>query len=53
MAKRKAYKDGIGLGMEMFDGYGLGDKLRRKLNDKARTVDRKNKRSTKREGLEG
>lgn len=53
MAKRKAYKDGCGIGMEMSDGYGISDKLQRKLNDKARTVDRKNKRETKREGLEG
>lgn len=53
MAKRKAYKDGFGLGMDMSDGYGIGDKLQRKLNDKARTVDRKNKRENKREGLEG
>lgn len=55
MAKRKAYKDGYGLGLsvEMSDGYGIGDKLQRKLNDKARTLDRKSKRSNKREGLEG
>ena len=52
MAKRKAYKEGIGLGGEMSDGYGIGDKLQRKLRDKARTVDIKNKRSSKREGLD-
>lgn len=53
MAKRKAYKDGYGIGVEMSDGYGISDKLQRKINDKARTLDRKSKRSNKREGLEG
>ena len=51
MAKRKAYKDGYGIGVEMSDGYGISDKLQRKINDKARTLDRKSKRSNKREVL--
>lgn len=53
MAKRKACNDWYGIGANMADGYGISDKLQRKLNDKARTLDRKSKRSNKREGLEG